>query len=257
MASKNRFVAFVDPEEAEAQKIAQAAQQKKQAAQKDANKKGVIKKTSNAPKVVDGDEFEKVDTRAQTAGGRGQRGGRGRGGNRGERGEGRGDRGGRGGRGGDRGGRGRGGRPRTALAGKEGGTDVERAERGGQRERFQGKAREDAHPMDRRDGTGKARRGDRKGGNSKGGWGGDKATKDEAKEETKEATPAAEESKEPVAAEPEPVEEEEEVGYTLDDYFADKAATSTGILNEERKTCLLYTSPSPRDRQKSRMPSSA
>ena len=25
----------------------------------------------------------------------------------------------------------------------------------------------------------------------------------------------------------------------------------------ERKTCLLYTSPSPRDRQKSRMPSSA
>ena len=53
----------------------------------------------------------------------------------------------------------------------------------------------------------------------KGGWGGDKATK----EETKEATPAAEEeSKEPVAAEPEPVEEEEEVGYTLDDYFADK-----------------------------------
>lgn len=29
--------------------------------------------------------------------------------------------------------------------------------------------------------------------------------------------------------------EEEEVGYTLDDYFADKAASSTGILKEERK----------------------
>ena len=27
--------------------------------------------------------------------------------------------------------------------------------------------------------------------------------------------------------------------------------------NEELKDCLLYTSPSPRDRQKSRMPSSA
>ena len=29
------------------------------------------------------------------------------------------------------------------------------------------------------------------------------------------------------------------------------------ILNSGLKTCLLYTSPSPRDRQKSRMPSSA
>ena len=29
------------------------------------------------------------------------------------------------------------------------------------------------------------------------------------------------------------------------------------ILLDEMKTCLLYTSPSPRDRQKSRMPSSA
>ena len=30
-----------------------------------------------------------------------------------------------------------------------------------------------------------------------------------------------------------------------------------GSLGEDMKTCLLYTSPSPRDRQKSRMPSSA
>ena len=30
-----------------------------------------------------------------------------------------------------------------------------------------------------------------------------------------------------------------------------------GIANTVSKTCLLYTSPSPRDRQKSRMPSSA
>ena len=30
-----------------------------------------------------------------------------------------------------------------------------------------------------------------------------------------------------------------------------------GTTNDYSKTCLLYTSPSPRDRQKSRMPSSA
>ena len=30
-----------------------------------------------------------------------------------------------------------------------------------------------------------------------------------------------------------------------------------GVKNDDPKTCLLYTSPSPRDRQKSRMPSSA
>ena len=30
-----------------------------------------------------------------------------------------------------------------------------------------------------------------------------------------------------------------------------------GMLDEHFVTCLLYTSPSPRDRQKSRMPSSA
>ena len=31
----------------------------------------------------------------------------------------------------------------------------------------------------------------------------------------------------------------------------------TKTFNEQGYTCLLYTSPSPRDRQKSRMPSSA
>ena len=30
-----------------------------------------------------------------------------------------------------------------------------------------------------------------------------------------------------------------------------------GTVRDDTKTCLLYTSPSPRDRQKSRMPSSA
>ena len=31
----------------------------------------------------------------------------------------------------------------------------------------------------------------------------------------------------------------------------------TSVISKINKTCLLYTSPSPRDRQKSRMPSSA
>ena len=35
------------------------------------------------------------------------------------------------------------------------------------------------------------------------------------------------------------------------------AAISLGTYGAARKRCLLYTSPSPRDRQKSRMPSSA
>ena len=37
----------------------------------------------------------------------------------------------------------------------------------------------------------------------------------------------------------------------------EKAAPGDGILIGALRICLLYTSPSPRDRQKSRMPSSA
>ena len=37
----------------------------------------------------------------------------------------------------------------------------------------------------------------------------------------------------------------------------DKWILSEAALNQEYTLCLLYTSPSPRDRQKSRMPSSA
>ena len=52
---------------------------------------------------------------------------------------------------------------------------------------------------------------------------------------------------------------------TRDDGFTDRAlhgASNDGLLNQSRilvpgQVCLLYTSPSPRDRQKSRMPSSA
>ena len=42
----------------------------------------------------------------------------------------------------------------------------------------------------------------------------------------------------------------------IKDGHAGPGMASSG-LNEDVKSCLLYTSPSPRDRQKSRMPSSA
>ena len=48
------------------------------------------------------------------------------------------------------------------------------------------------------------------------------------------------------------------IGYFIKkiphDYFLDD---KRGISEYKNKNCLLYTSPSPRDRQKSRMPSSA
>ena len=49
----------------------------------------------------------------------------------------------------------------------------------------------------------------------------------------------------------------------LDGEIVERAEPHIGLLHRgtekliEYKTCLLYTSPSPRDRQKSRMPSSA
>ena len=184
-------------------------------------------------------------------GGRGQRrdrdggeGGRGRGGNRdGGEGGGRGQR-----RGGDGEGRGRGGRPRTGGGDGEargrgdraGEMGVDKAGRGGRdgrpkQERFQGKAREEAHPMDRQDGTGRGRRGDRKDGNRRGGWGGDKVqSTDDAAIRTD--APEEEEKKEPTPV-PAPVEEEseEEIGTTLDEYRAQQAATSKGLLAESKE----------------------
>ena len=41
------------------------------------------------------------------------------------------------------------------------------------------------------------------------------------------------------------------------EFFTNVGKTLNMILPTEANTCLLYTSPSPRDRQKSRMPSSA
>ena len=45
--------------------------------------------------------------------------------------------------------------------------------------------------------------------------------------------------------------------YTIDDIASYAFTGTTATLEPEFMTCLLYTSPSPRDRQKSRMPSSA
>ena len=86
--------------------------------------------------------------------------------------------------------------------------------------------------MDKRDGTGRGRRGDRKEGQGKGGWGGKKP---DMKAEEEEKGAPEEETKE--AAQPEPEEEEEEVGFTLDDYFAQKQAKAKGLIEmkEARK----------------------
>ena len=242
MQKNNRFTAFQESEELAP--VMQAAAQKKAAEPK----KKVVVKMAKAPVAdVEGDEFERVE-RPQTGAARGGRGGRGgeRGGRGGDRP--RGDR--RGGRGGERG-----GRPRTAkVEGEEGavveGAAKERVQRGGDRKRFEGKAREDAHPMDRKDGTGRGRRGDRKDGEGKGNWGNEKKPRVEGEEENKERKPREKrepreprekrEPREPRVVEEvkaEPIVEEEEIGFTLDDYLAQKQAKSQGLAkkNEVRK----------------------
>lgn len=227
---QNTFAAFADKDDEPVAPVQRKAAPKEE-------KKVVVKvKKANVTAAEAQEGFETVE-RKQPAGaqrGRGDQAQRGRGGERG-----RGGRGGRGGdRGGDRGGRGgRGGRPRTGLPAEEGTADVERAERGGQRERFQGKAREGAHPFDRKDGTGKAHR-ERKQGHGKGNWGKDKPEQVGAQEETKDEVPEKkEEEVKPVEEEkkeePEQPEEEVYVGKTLDDYLAEKQATSKGLLAQK------------------------
>jgi plasminogen activator inhibitor 1 RNA-binding protein len=118
--------------------------------------------------------------------------------------------------------------PTAAVEGEEVKTDrPQRAERrGGRGKQYEGKAREDAHPMDRKDGTGKAHRGDKKGGHGKGNWGKDnEESKDIPEEERKERKPREKKEEEP---KPEPVIEEE-VGFTLDDYLQVKQSKAQGL----------------------------
>ena len=53
------------------------------------------------------------------------------------------------------------------------------------------------------------------------------------------------------------IEDANEKSQQLADYISEKRKTNSRKLKDMVKNCLLYTSPSPRDRQKSRMPSSA
>ena len=49
-----------------------------------------------------------------------------------------------------------------------------------------------------------------------------------------------------------------QLAQVANDYYFDEAELAKNFIEREAATlCLLYTSPSPRDRQKSRMPSSA
>jgi len=250
----NRFASFEVAEDAPVAAPVKQQQQKPKAPA--ADKQIKVKVVKQAQIVDDGQgEFVEDKQRPQTAGGRGGRGGqggRGRGEGRqgGEKKREHGERPGGNSKGGERG-RGR-GRPRTARVEGDEGADVERAEAGGHRNRYAGKARESDHPFDRKDGTGKAHRGDRKEGGGKGGWGGqkraDEAQVDEAagdiaadkkREERRGKQPDRKEraerrerkqrAEEEEKKEKEVVESEEEVGFTLDDYFTQQAAKSTGV----------------------------
>ena len=228
MATNNRFAVFTDPEDAAAAATKQV--QEKKAAPKE--QKRVVDKQKETPAAAGEDELIRVgDKSTQQRGGRGGRGGDrgGRGGRGGDREGGRGGRGGRGGDRGGRGGRGRGDRPRTAVAGGEGEEgQVDRPKTGGRGERrhreYTGKAREEAHPYDRKSGTGAGKKDVKKGGHGKGNWGTEK------KDGETEQKPAEEEVKREEPVEEEEVVEYEEVGVSLDDFLAQKKANSKGML---------------------------
>lgn len=251
----NRFAVFADAQE----ETATAPQ--KQAAPPKETKKIVVKKAPrpDAPKAQDGEEYQTTTDRTN------QRGRGGRGGDRPRTG-GDGERGGYRGRGGDRprgegrgrgrGGRGRGGhdgdRPRTAAVGvenedinatvpqekktnrREGGHHMDKGGYGPRdmEHHFTGKQREEAHPFDRKSGTGAGRKDMKKGGHGKGNWGDEKKPitedaageeKEKGAEETKEHPRRERRERKPEAV-PEKVEEEEEVGFTLQDYLNQKNA---------------------------------
>mmetsp|Transcript_27617 Transcript_27617/g.20024 ORF Transcript_27617/g.20024 Transcript_27617/m.20024 type:complete len:251 (-) Transcript_27617:459-1211(-) len=241
----NRFSQLNIEQEEPTQQVKAAPAKKDQAPKKVVVKKVVkVENTEDAAegfeRITDGKTNYRQGGRGARGTVEGRRGGRGRGeGNRGR------------GRGGEGRGEGRGQRrPRTTQVDENGNaTNVDRAERGGDKQRYQGKAREDGHPQDRRQGH-ELRRGDRKGGHGRGNWGDRRkpakeegenetpkteeteAKKEENAEEKKEETPAAEEEvKEPVKVEE---EEEEETGITLDDFLANRK--SAGIKNQVRDT---------------------
>jgi len=170
-AQKNRFASFEVADDTPVQVQPKKQEQKPKAPAAD---KPIKMKVSKAAVVDDGlGAFEENVVRPQTAAGTNNRG---RGGNNREQGERR--------EGGNReGGR---GRPRTAVVEGDDGPAVERAEAGGQRGKYTGKAREEAHPYDRKDGTGRAHRGDRKGGAVKGTWGEKKDADTEKVDEAKD-----------------------------------------------------------------------
>lgn len=233
----------------------------------------VIKPKRDQPKQDDGQgEFADVSEKKQGGfgekrGGRGGRGGRGRGDgedgerrgggerrgrgdgeNRGE-GRGRGERRGRG-DGERRGGRGRGdagNRVRNQATDEDGNPmATDGAEAGGYREGYKGKAREGDHPFDRKSGTGRGKRDDRRTG-GRDGWGADKDKKPETEDGAEEAKivaggdgevdrPRNNRDRQRERREPEVKEEsEEEVGFTLDDYEAQKKASTITAKGREHE----------------------
>lgn len=221
----------------------------------------VIKPKRDQPKGDDGQgEFADVSDKNFGAkrGGRGGRGGR-RDGEEGERrndGENRGEGRGRGGRGrgdgerrprgdGERRG-GRGGYNRNKAVDEDGNpVAADTAEAGGRREGYKGKAREGDHPFDRKSGTGRGKRDDRRAG-GRAGWGDDKEKKPEAEDGAEEAKieaggdgevdkPRNNRDRQRERREPEKEESEEEVGFTLADYEAQKKSSNIVAKGREHE----------------------
>eukprot|EP00828_Plagiopyla_frontata_P010932 TRINITY_DN1597_c0_g1_i2.p3 TRINITY_DN1597_c0_g1~~TRINITY_DN1597_c0_g1_i2.p3 ORF type:complete len:192 (-),score=55.15 TRINITY_DN1597_c0_g1_i2:22-597(-) len=127
-----------------------------------------------------------------------------------------------------------------------------------QQKKQEKKISSDPHPLDRRSGTGRGKELKKQGGGA-GNWGNTKDMVEEDKYVRKDETEQVES---------EEAKEEEKEALTLDDYMSKykveekeeekkKDIDLTQFIKEGCLVCLLYTSPSPRDRQKSRMPSSA
>lgn len=160
---------------------------------------------------------EKTQAAEPRRGGRGERGSRGgeRGGRGGERG-GRG-RGERGGRGGERG-------PRPVRTDADG--NPIREENEIKRRPYTGKPREEAHPMDRKSGTGRGRRPiNKKDGHGKGnvGQSEDVAYKKKNEDGTEEAVQAEEPKEEKKEEEPKVIIKEEVIGVSMDDFLGTRA----------------------------------
>jgi len=95
-----------------------------------------------------------------------------------------------------------------------------------ERRPFTGKPREEAHPMDRRDGTGRGRRGNKRDGHGKANVGHKDDVAYKKKDDLNEEAPKEETKEEPKVEEPKVIVKEETLGISMDDFFANRSTLS-------------------------------